>query len=260
MLNSGAIFAFIVCYSAHYLMFPHDPAYAFFLVESLFSKRSYLQRTILYILYGLFNACFVIKMASGLYFLQCVPALIFFTFARLLSKELSFKRNVNHKTSTNLREIHNLSRIYRQLQVLHKPFIKTFTQLTVVCHVMILQLTVCTQLYLFTKREKITNLVQGIMLLALIFANGAWLFILDILCKMFMESRNILRTWTNYANVARNSQMTNRIIKKFQKSCKPLMFVYGGFYRVKRNSVIGYLKMIVRTSIKSLITLEGNGF
>lgn len=260
LLNSSVMCLYIVCHTSHFFIFPNDIAHAYGILGGQVpwncTESNQLLATVTYLTYGIINTYLVIKVLLGLGFLQGILLLVYFVFADLISTEIRLQRNLRYKTLALLRKPESFAKIYRSLQILQRLFIDALGLLVVVCHVMVLKLTVCTQLCLFTKWYETTSPVRCIMLICLIFGNIGWMFSLNLLGKLHTESYKSLELWIGYQNLSRNNHKTTIYIRKFRRSCKPLMFVYKSLYKVRRRTVLIYLKIVIRSTIKSIIAVR----
>lgn len=227
-------------------MFPKDSSYAYrLLVEHpIFSNTLTL---VVYWLYGIFNAYLVGKIFWMFCFIVNAAHVAFFILSPLIHQELRFKNimtvqeNVFSKvvchyynTSAALRCIPNLIKFYRTLQLLQKYFEKSIGLLTFTGHLVMLQLCVCSQVPLITQWDKLNDLTKIILLDCYVAGNIIWLCSLDILGRLDKESSKTITSWKRFSLFVSWENKTNiMVMKKFRRSCKPLIISYGNFYFVR---------------------------
>lgn len=265
----GTYFAF----ATHYFIFPEDPCYAYrLLVEHLVFENEFTKSSLLYLIvywiYGIFNAYVVGKMISTFCFIVAVSHLLFFVVTPLVHKELRLKNNMvveengfcktaywNYNTSAAIRTIPNLMKYQRTLQVLLKYYKTTLGLQTFMTHGVMLQLCVYSQVTLITKWDELGDLTKVILLDCYLVGNITWLCSLDLLGRLVKESMKTISSWGRFSLLVSPENKTNvMVMKKFRRSCKPLIISYGNFYFVRRSTVLSFFTMTSKLTFKILVS------
>ncbi len=256
-------FPSILMFSGHYFLFPNDPAYLYQILTNLLLSSSTncdgsmdTAHFVLFSIYGLLNTFFVIRMQLTLTFVTDLLFLFFFVLAQLISQELRIKIKRSYKTSRNFRRSENLMKFYRTLQILLKYYTESFGLLTMVGHVLMLQMSVYSLTSLITHWGKLSVLTRAILSVCFFLGNAIWLFSLDILGKLVSESEKTIRSWRRLGFLAWECKSNLLVMKKFRKSCKPLMIVYGNLYFVKRSTVLSFVKLTSNVTLRALFAIH----
>lgn len=260
-------------FACHYFIFPNDPAYAFeILTNSMapYSQKldiSTISTAAIYWIYGLFNTFLAFKMNFTVTFITDMLHLSFFVLAPLISKELRIKQgnwldeSINkdptfHKTSRNLRKLENLTMFYRTLQIILRYFSESFGLLATVGHLVMLNLSVYNQISLMTHWSQLNNPTRALLLSCHLLGNLIYLCALDMLGRLVTESGKTIKSWRPSEFLTEESKSSVKVMKKFKKSCKPLMVVYKNFYFVRRSTVLSFLKHTSNVTFRALIAIH----
>lgn len=251
-------------YGLHYFVFPADPTYPYHYLDAIKAKQSKWRtrlKFILYLIFGFDNFYLVTKMHFTFSWLLDVYIHGFFLFSSFVSKEIRFgaanaEKSGKYKTTAALRKTENVTKIYRMLQILLNRYLDSVGLTVVVGHILISVFSVFTQVSLLTQWDLLTPITRTILLFSLIMADIVSVVLLDVLGRMLVESGKSISSWVKVSNVVWGSRYNSAYLKKFQKSCKPLMLEYGGWYKINRKTVLTSMKLKSRITCRALLTLR----
>lgn len=245
----------VLIFSIHFFLFPDDPTYAYNILTKYLANCPILKH-LTYYFYALLNFYFVAKMSFTFSFMVDFLHLSFFILAPFL-KEIRWGKG-KYKTSGNLRESKNVTKYYRSLQLLFKHYTEALGLLNIVCHVLMLKFSVFVQLSLIVQWDILSEWMRYTLVASLVGANLIWLCSIDVLGRLVTESGKCVRSWGKIAGIlnSKNAKEDALIMGKFRKSCKPLMITFRSFYCIRRETVLGFLKMTNRLTFRSLLSVR----
>ncbi len=244
----------IFVYLAHYIIFPQDPAYPCKILIKTFSTSPTFDMSI-YLSYGALNLYLVTKMHFLFLFFIDFLFLAFVAIVPFVTKELRLGR-ANYKTTTYLRRPYSITKYYRSLQLLFIPFTQALALLNVWAHLLMLTFSVFLQVSLIVHWDRIGGWMKAIFITLLCSTNLIWLCSLDVLGRLVVASDKTIKSWTKISANFKVNRIDRIFLKKFQKSCKPIMISYRGFYVVRRATILGFLKMTNRLTFRTLLTFR----
>lgn len=246
--------------SSHFFILPHDPTYGYnYIIQFIDPSRSF-HSLVVYILYGLCNTYIMAKITFTMSSMQDILILSYFIYGDLISKEIRLGNGRNgmrqYKTAISMRKSFNLSRIYRMLQILLKMLIEAFGLIVVVAHLVMLAILVYCQISLLLYWSRLTYLTKGLIINLLVIGLIAWIFSLDMLGRLVVESTKSVKSWNRVSMVVWGSRETVQYMRKFNKSCPPLMISFKSFYKIKRSTVLSFMKLVSNLTFRALISIN----
>lgn len=163
-------------------------------------------------------------------------------------------RASRYRACASLREkFENISHVYRAFQVLNKnalcltgPMILILhgTSMYMVCFCIVVLLKYWDVLEPIAKAPVIMG--PGLELLA-------WTFVLEFGRTLFSKGTKVINSWSNqsWAN-----GREKKCMKKFQKSCKPLVLAYGTSFVIKKLTMPNFYKGISRGTMRILLAIR----
>ena len=178
-------------------------------------------------------------------------AAYFSVFLKIFPRE--FKPNQKQYNTINaLRCPNNLPVQYRSLEVLHKNALEIAAPCIIPIQVIFTNLCLFCNFTLITQWNKMNTVTKAVLLLWTCAVLVAWITGLQFGGWMRLKSIQVLRSWYFYEW----SKADMKYMRRFQRSCKPLAIRVGKMYCIKRNSVLTFLRGIVRGTFRALLTLH----
>lgn len=234
-------------FSAHFFLFPTDPVYPVgYLVPIPFLGP------VIYIIFSLANIYLVCKVMCSFYFMADHIILTYFVFWELLLHETRLGRG-KYKLSNNLRRYPNLIYCHRALQIFLTLYTESIGMLFPLTHIIVLKLSLYSQVSLIRKWNKLDKLTVAILVFASISGQAVWLFALHYSGDMVTESKRTVSSWKG--REWKTSGET-KFMKKFSKSCRPMTINYHNVYILKRSSILRFLKNVCRGTLRALLTIR----
>lgn len=229
----------------HYFIFPFSPAYPFCVIPSWFNSYTYLALGIIYLrlLHGVFGNLTTVSVFGIAYV---------FVLFNVIHKEFLGRSKKGYSTEPCLRERDNLPRVYREFEILHKNVNLCFQ------HIIIPLQTIITQLSLFCNFTMITqghNLDLTTSIILCFWSSGTlviWTAFLTTGGYIYLQGKTTLSSW----KYLKWSKWDKKYMSKFRRGCRPLALRVGGYYCVRRLSVLKFWQGIVRGTFRALLALK----
>lgn len=231
--------------TAHYFIFPFSPAYPFVLATDLFHPLTYLAIGLIYL--RLLHAVFANLTTI------CLLGLVYvFVLFHVLHKEFLGRSSKGYNTEPALRTRINLPGIYRQFEILHKNVNLCFEHLIIPLQTIITQLCLFCNFTIISQGQNL-DATTGVIL-GFWSAGGLviWTVFLTTGGYVYLQGKNTLASW-KYLEWPKPDK---RYMSKFKMGCRPLAIRVGGYYCVRRLSVLKFWQGIVRGTFRALLTLK----
>lgn len=169
-----------------------------------------------------------------------------------LAKELCLDRK-EYKCLAVIRQPPKLIQMYRASQLLQLNALDVYQYPIIVSQALVMDLTMfaCVMIIGFGNQMALSS---KMMLLSWAFITcSVWTGVLMMGGYMHWNGGKVLKSW-KYNQWS--SKADKRLMSKFRKSCKPLMFHCGKYYAIRRLSVLKFLRGISKGIFKSLLALQ----
>jgi len=188
--------------------------------------------------------CFTIATATIMYSLNFVP---------ILTRELRLAQLKNHKMSGYLRKPENIRHVYRCLQLLQANIFGVFGPFLVMCNASLMVTTLFCNFVLIKYWNQL-QIVSKLQLLSwTIIFMGFWACVLELGRFMFTQGNKVLGSWKRHEYAYSGE---SKLMKKFTKSCKPIVLSYGKQFVIGRVSVLVFFRGVVRGTFRALLTTK----
>ncbi len=158
---------------------------------------------------------------------------------------------VSYRTSNLLREPSNLRHIYRCFQVLNANAMGFLGPFFAVTHTLCVITPVLCSSILIKYWNIMDMLTKGPIILSLVVSMGYWMFVLQIGKYLFVRSKKVLGSWDR--KIWKHG-IENKVMRRFRKSCRPVVICWGKSFVLKRITQFNYVKGIFRSTFKLLLT------
>jgi hypothetical protein len=183
-------------------------------------------------------------------------SLIFFHTAAvvpILSNELmGAPKTRKYRTKDELRRLPNLVFEYRKIELLHKQSMMIYGILIIPAQSLLAQFILYSNFTLIRHWSDLGRTMQ-VMILVLSFAMfTSWCLILEISGRFHVNSIRLLKSWKM---LEFRSKYEAKYLSKFRKGCRPLSIGLPGYIKIKRLTVLKFMKGIVGGTFRALLTL-----
>lgn len=79
-----------------------------------------------------------------------------------------------------------------------------------------------------------------------------WSLVLEIFGRLDKEGRKVLKSWKFIPNL---DKFERKLLSKFGKGCRPVIFGLEGLLTIKRDTVIKYYATLIKRTFRALLTL-----
>lgn len=241
-----------VILNAHFFIFPTDPVYPICHLIPI-----PILGPLTYVLFSLINFYTICKIMCSFLFWTDNIILTYFVFWELMSHETRMGM-LKYKVSNNLRKLPNIIYYHRALQICLQMTMNSMGLLLPVTHLVVIKLSLYTQVSLIRKWNQLDNLTIAILLFSWASGQCVWLFALHFSGKMVKESKITLISW-KAINIWGNKD-NNKFMHKFRKSCKPMTINYHNVYILRRSSILKFLKSVCRGTLRALLTIRNRRY
>lgn len=243
--------AAVPIFSAHFFLFPADPVYPICQVVTL----PYIG-PVAYITFSIVVVYTICKVLCTLQFMSENVILYYFVFWELLYHELRMAQP-KYKVSNNLRKFPNIVYIHRSLHLFLGMLNSSQGLIFPVTHSIVIKMSVFIQVSLIRKWAQLDNLTICLLLFSWLSGQSIWLGALHFAGRMVRESKNTVITWK--AENVWGSRADTKFMGKFRKSCPPMTINYHNVYKLKRSSILKFLKTVCRGALRALLAIKGKG-
>ncbi len=192
-----------------------------------------------------------IRVALNLAITSTVLLIHMIYFTVFYTKEFKLGAKI-YKTENRLRNSYNIRTMYRSFQLLHQNVLCFIGWVFAFSHFGFTLQPIIVN-FVLIKYWKDINLFAKIPLVLISPAVvSTWMFTIQLCSSFFVDGKKSLKSWHLYDW---GSKKENRVMRKFRKSCKPVLVCYGSMYQVKRITPFAYVKTIIRGSFKSMLAL-----
>ncbi|CAL8110782.1 unnamed protein product [Orchesella dallaii] len=202
----------------------------------------------------LLHVYLIIYANFGVIFVGLYVLVYSFTLLSIFSKELRLGRP-QYMTMGTLRRPQNIRIAYRALQVLHKNFSCFIGPFLMTWHGFLIVSALYANFVLIRYWSDLTVMTQVQLLLFSMTQMGVWSICMEFFRIIFMNGNKLLSSWKGGKW---GTKVENRVMKKFQRSCQPIVIGYGTQFVFKRVSVPNYFKSVVRGTWRALLTTKSN--
>jgi len=238
-----------VCYILIMCILIYDPRGVIFLGDLVPLKYYHFPVPLLIILFHAYVRTFCHIMPS----IMVGAALAYgYFFTPILIRELRLGR-ISYRTSRSLRMAKNARHEYRSLQILQANIFSLVGLFLGLFNAIFTIITVWMNFVLMRYWEEL-KIITKLQLLAWTSSiMGFWVVVLEL--GHFQQSKclKMQGSWktNNWENKKRDTFM-----KKFLRSCKPIVLSYGRQFVIGRVSVLVYFRGVVRGTFRALLTTK----
>lgn len=198
----------------------------------------------LYMLAIVFLACNLMVAYTITY---CYYITIFYTIELRLGQKPSIYRTVS-----KLRDKpENLCLTYRAFQVLNQYLLEFFGPILLITHGGMMYMTCICNVVLLRYWDYMEPLAKAPVITGGLVCVLAWTFVLEFGRLLFSKGTKVISSWSkkDWKNVH-----ASKLMKTFQKSCKPLVLAYGSSFVIKKLTMLNFYKGISRGTMRLLLS------
>jgi len=173
-------------------------------------------------------------------------------FAGVLMDELR-ANSKTYKTSIALRIPSNFRIVYRSSELMHKYALSIVGIMILPSHELISKFVLFANFMLLTDWKNMSKVDRARLFFMSIALQTIWIALLEVGGRFHSNSCKTVASIKYHKCWMRKNR---KYFKKFKKSCKPLFFSTLGFFKIKRRSVLRFLKSIVKGTFNVVITLS----
>lgn len=227
----------------------YDPC-AFVFIGNMFPDQ-YCSSHLLRLVATIFHGYLMLILEINVALTGSVVMVYLFYITIFLTKEL--RMNCCHyKTSDNLRELHNLQKIYRSFQILNEHVMFVFGPYITLFHGIFVVGPVFGNFIIIRYWTSLDILSKGPVCIACWIATIFWLLVLQLGKYLWVGGKQILWSWRQFD--WKVSERERSTMKKFTKSCRPILIFHGKQFVVGRLTQFTYFKAVIRGLFRVLLT------
>lgn len=170
----------------------------------------------------------------------------------ILIKELLLRRgNTRYITNDQFRESESIRNAYRSLQLLNANIFSFMGIYLMLCNALIMLASIYFNVAMIRYWNDLHFVTKGSMFFCDVVPTISWTLILEIGILFDVKGRKVLNSWRNFDW---HSDRENRIMKKFCRSCFPILMAYGSMFSVKKAAIMHFYRGISRGTLRTLLT------
>jgi len=200
-----------------------------------------------------FHAYLLVIVHASIVGIGCIIITYGFYVTPILIRELRRGRPNTYRMEDTLRRPENIRHVYRSLQVLHANALCFMGFFIVICNALFMATSIYWIFVLVRYWEKLQLISKAQIVIWSVVFMGAWTFVLELGRFLFSKGNKVLGSWKggNWGSVREN-----RLMKKFHRSCKPIVLSYGRQFVVGKVSVLVFLRGVTRGMFRALLTTK----
>lgn len=171
----------------------------------------------------------------------------------ILSRELHLGRKT-YRAEKSLRIAGNLRHIYRTLQICNTYAMVTFGKCLFVFQGAFTFLPMYINSVLIRYWDKLELFAKGPLVASSLFATIFWTVVLQVGGYLFVQGRKTIFSWKVGDHWM--SRHENKLMRKFAKSCTPIVLCYGKQFVVKKLTLLKYHKGVGRGIFRALLATK----
>jgi len=240
-----------VCYVLILTILIYDPRGAVFLGDLIPQKYFYFPVKLLVIF---FHAYILLSIHTGSVAVGTATAIYSFYFAPILIRELRIGKSRNfYKMSAKLRRPKNIRHVYRSLQIIQANIFSFLGRFLFMCHGNFLVSTLFLNFVLIRYWGQLQIVTKIQFLIWTYVLMTFWACVLELGRFLLTKGNKTLRSWKGGKW---KSATNNNLMKKFLRSCKPIVLSYGKQFVVGRVSVLAFFRGNMRGTCRALLTTK----
>lgn len=200
----------------------------------------------------LFHAYIMItNIFSGI--LIGVGAITYCFYVAIIMKELWFGGKIYHSVD-ELRSFRNVTHVYRCLQVLHREVLPLFGGFLVIVNAFMMLTTIYVNFVLMRYWEMLGPLTKSALFFMDFTLVSFYINLLELGCIFYLRGVKALQSWKGVK--WSESMFVNRKMRRFQRSCQPIILCWGNHFIIGRQSIFIYGRGVVRGTFRALLTTK----
>lgn len=197
--------------------------------------------------------CYAITMAVTNVAILGGSIMVYLIYCSLfLTRELRVGR-ARYRTSDCLRQPENIILVYRSFQVLHENCMCFLGIFLVCCNAIFMMSAISINFVLLRYWQVMHVTSKAPLSLGTVLLMGFWSILLELGKTFFVRGTKVILSWKRHT-VWNSNPRRNKEMRKFAKSCKPILVSYGRQFVVGRVSVINFFRGVVRGTQRALLT------
>lgn len=179
-----------------------------------------------------------------------------FILVPLLATEFKLGKASNKIVDNLLSQQERLITTHRSFQILQLQIVNPMVGKFLVPTQAISTLLFVFSSFILIKHGNSLETVSYILMICwMFFGLGFWSCCLIIGGYLHSNGVKTLNSW-KYHQHRWNTQWERKFMKRFGKSCRPMMLCFGKTYTVRRTAVLGFLQGLSRGLVRALLTIE----
>jgi hypothetical protein len=165
---------------------------------------------------------------------------------------MGYPKTRKYRTKDELRRVPNLVLEYRKVELLHKQGMIVYGILLIPGQSLLTQFILYSNFTLIRHWTDLGHTMQFIIVSLSFMVFTFWCVILEISGRFYVNSITLLKSWKM---LEFKSKGEAKFMSKFKKGCRPLSIGLQGYMKVKRLTVLKFMKSIVGGTFRALLTL-----
>lgn len=251
-IDAFVLFYSLSCFTVGFLVTLYclfDPRAAVFLGALI--PLQYYSYLIMAIIATLFHGYMMIVLELSVALTGSIVIFILWYLTVILTKELRLGRT-SYKTLNTLREQDNLRIIYRSFQILNENAMCFIGPYITMFHCLFVLFPALCNFLLIRYWHDLDLLCKLPLLTGCFLVTGFWLLVLQLGKYLWVRGNRILTSWSRTSWSGSNTEM--KIMRKFTKSCRPILIFHGKQLVVGRMTQFFYFKAVTRGTFRALLT------
>lgn len=200
-----------------------------------------------YVVVILLLACNLIGVFSITY---CFYVTIIYT----VELNLSLKPNKYRACNSLRNDLEKFFLVFRAFQVLHQYLLAVYGLMLLIFQRAFMYMVSICNVVLFCYWDEMEPFARAPVLAGMLLSLTAWTLVLEFGRIMFSRGTKTVNSWSSRDW---KTVRDKRLIKKFKKSCKPLLLGCGTVFVIKRATILNFSRGVARGTMRLLLASRG---
>jgi hypothetical protein len=160
---------------------------------------------------------------------------------------------MKYRTSCKMRRIDNFPLEYTILQLLHKQGMEFYGFLLIPTQTLVGQFILYSNYTLIRHWNELDVTMKYLIMMIDLTVICIWNAILEVSGRFHMDATKSLKSWKLLT--VRN-KMETKYLSKFRKAARPLAIGFGEVFKIKRLTVLKFIRGIVKGTFRALLTIK----
>lgn len=203
----------------------------------------------------IFHAYMYVMIFSGIASMGGILIAYMFYMFLLISRELRISSGIKHLSLGTFRSSQNVRTFYRAIQIVQHQILYTcnFGVYILLINAVCMKTGIYFTFTLLRYWGRLKLVTKAPMVIGDLMCVGYWVFLLQMGCLFYVGCKKTLISWQRH-NWGFMEQI--KLMRRFHRSCRPIVFSYGSQFVMGRKSVLKFFRGVSRGTCRALLATK----